>query len=86
MQNPNRLLSHLRHPQGGGDGEGGLTSVPRTERPGLLSSVPPGRVKAVAGHADYLVTKNIRHFPYKMYEHVRIVRIRTFLNALEKEE
>lgn len=38
---------------------------------------------AVAGNADYLVTKNIRHFPYKRYADVKIVRIRTFLNALE---
>lgn len=39
---------------------------------------------AVAGEADYLVTKNIKHFPYKQYEKVRIVRIRAFLNVLEK--
>jgi predicted nucleic acid-binding protein len=38
---------------------------------------------AVAGHADYLVTKNIRHFPYKTYEQVKIVRIRAFLHVLE---
>ncbi len=38
---------------------------------------------AVAGNADYLVTKNIRHFPYKNYENVRVVRIKKFLNALE---
>lgn len=38
---------------------------------------------AVAGNADYLVTKNIRHFPYKKYANVEIVRIRKFLNALE---
>jgi len=38
---------------------------------------------AVAGHADYLVTKNIRHFPPKNYEHVKIVRIRKFLSVLE---
>lgn len=40
---------------------------------------------AVAGHADYLVTKNIRHFPYKEYEAVKIVRIRQFLNVLETQ-
>ena len=39
---------------------------------------------AVAGHADYLVTKNIRHFPYKTYEQVKIVRIKTFLDVLER--
>ena len=38
---------------------------------------------AVAGHAEYLVTKNIRHFPYKIYEQVKIVRIRAFLSILE---
>ena len=39
---------------------------------------------AVTGHADFLVTKNIKHFPYKEYEGVKIVRIRAFLAALEK--
>jgi putative PIN family toxin of toxin-antitoxin system len=39
---------------------------------------------AVAGGADYLVTKNIRHFPRKAYAGVKIVRIRTFLQALEQ--
>lgn len=39
---------------------------------------------AVFGHADYLVTKNIKHFPHKTYQRVKIVRIRTFLDALEK--
>ncbi|MCB0110410.1 MAG: putative toxin-antitoxin system toxin component, PIN family [Caldilineaceae bacterium] len=38
---------------------------------------------AVEGNADYLVTKNIKHFPYKQYQGIRIVRIREFLNALE---
>lgn len=38
---------------------------------------------AVAGHADYLVTKNIRHFPYKTYEQIKIVRIKAFLHVLE---
>ncbi len=38
---------------------------------------------AVEGNADYLVTKNIKHFPYKRYYDVNIVRIREFLNALE---
>ena len=38
---------------------------------------------AVAGNADSLVTKNIRHFPYKNYESVKIVRIKKFLDTLE---
>ncbi|UCH93889.1 MAG: PIN domain-containing protein [Candidatus Aminicenantes bacterium] len=38
---------------------------------------------AVAGNADFLVTKNIRHFPYKIYGNVKIVRIKKFLNTLE---
>ena len=41
---------------------------------------------AVDGKADYLVTKNIRHFPPKEYQGVKIVRIRTFLAVLEKRE
>jgi uncharacterized protein len=41
---------------------------------------------AVDGKADYLVTKNIRHFPPKEYQGVKIVRIRTFLEVLEKME
>jgi len=41
---------------------------------------------AVAGKADYLVTKNIRHFPSKEYSNVKIVRIREFLKVLEKIE
>ena len=41
---------------------------------------------AVAGKADYLVTKNIRHFPPKEYARVKIVRIREFLKVLEKME
>ena len=39
---------------------------------------------AVSGRADYLVTKNIKHFPYKEYAGIKIVRIRTFLDVLEK--
>ena len=41
---------------------------------------------AVEGYADYLVTKNIRHFPPKEYQEVKIVRVRKFLKALEKTE
>jgi putative PIN family toxin of toxin-antitoxin system len=41
---------------------------------------------AVDGKADYLVTKNIRHFPPKKYQGVKIVRIRAFLDVLEKRD
>jgi putative PIN family toxin of toxin-antitoxin system len=41
---------------------------------------------AVVGNADYLVTKNIRHFPPKEYAGVKIVQVRKFLKALEKIE
>jgi putative PIN family toxin of toxin-antitoxin system len=39
---------------------------------------------AVAGGADFLVTKNLKHFPRKSYENVRIVNVATFLKELEK--
>jgi len=39
---------------------------------------------AVAGNADYLVTKNIWHFPAEEYAGVKIVRISRFLEVLEK--
>jgi len=38
---------------------------------------------AIAGNAEYLITKNIKHFPYKRFESVKIVRIREFLDILE---
>jgi len=41
---------------------------------------------AVAGNADYLVTKNIKHFPLKKYEKIRILKISKFLSVLEKIE
>jgi putative PIN family toxin of toxin-antitoxin system len=41
---------------------------------------------AVAGKADYLVTKNIRHFPPKEYSGVKIVKVSKFLKVLEKLE
>lgn len=41
---------------------------------------------AVAGNADYLVTKNIRDFPPKEYQGIRIVRIAKFLSVLEQIE
>lgn len=39
---------------------------------------------AVAAGADFLVTKNLKHFPRKSYDGVRIVNVATFLNELEK--
>ena len=41
---------------------------------------------AIAGNADYLVTKNIRDFPPKEYQGVKIVRIGKFLTVLEHME
>ncbi len=41
---------------------------------------------AVAGKADYIVTKNIRDFPPTEYQGVKIVRIAKFLNVLESME
>ena len=39
---------------------------------------------AVAGGADFLVTKNLKHFPRKSYSGVRILKVATFLKELEK--
>ncbi len=39
---------------------------------------------AVEGGADFLVTKNLKHFPHKLYNGVRIVNVANFLKALEK--
>lgn len=39
---------------------------------------------AVNGGADFLVTKNLKHFPHKSYSGVRIVKVSTFLKAIEK--
>ncbi len=41
---------------------------------------------AVSGKAAYLVTKNIRHFPWKEYSGIKIVRVREFLKVLEALE
>jgi len=41
---------------------------------------------AVAGNADYLVTKNSRHFPHTKYEDISILKISQFLSVLEKRE
>jgi putative PIN family toxin of toxin-antitoxin system len=40
---------------------------------------------AATGNAKYLVTKNIKHFPFKRYQEVEIVRVSKFLSQLEKE-
>ena len=40
---------------------------------------------AIDGEAEYLVTKNIKHFPFKRYQQVEIVRVAKFLSRLEKE-
>lgn len=40
---------------------------------------------AIVGQVDYLVTKNIRHFPYKSFQNVQIVKISKFLKVLEAE-
>jgi putative PIN family toxin of toxin-antitoxin system len=39
---------------------------------------------AVVGNADFLVTKNLNHFPHKSYQGVRIVKVAKFLKVLEK--
>jgi len=40
---------------------------------------------AVTGQAEYLVTKNTKHFPRKSYQNVRIVKVSQFLEELEKQ-
>ena len=39
---------------------------------------------AMVGGANFLVTKNLKHFPRKHYAGVRIVNVATFLTELEK--
>ena len=39
---------------------------------------------AITGKADFLVTKNLKHFPRKSYKNVRITNVATFLMELEK--
>ncbi len=39
---------------------------------------------ALAGGADFLVTKNLKHFPRKSYQGVRIINVAAFLKELEK--
>jgi uncharacterized protein len=39
---------------------------------------------AIEGNADFLVTKNLKHFPHKSYGAVRIVNVASFLKEIEK--
>jgi len=39
---------------------------------------------AMTGKADFLVTKNLKHFPKKSYQGIKIVKVSTFLRELEK--
>ncbi len=40
---------------------------------------------AMTGKAEYLVTKNTKHFPHKSYQGVRIVKVSKFLEELEQQ-
>ena len=40
---------------------------------------------AISSGADFLVTKNLRHYPAKEYQGVRIVTVGQFLTYLEKQ-
>ncbi len=40
---------------------------------------------AVIASADFLVTKNTKHFPAKRYQSVRIVTVSKFLDLVEKQ-
>lgn len=39
---------------------------------------------ALAAHADFVVTKNLKHFPRTSYQGVRIVNVAAFLKELEQ--
>ncbi|MDZ7291954.1 MAG: putative toxin-antitoxin system toxin component, PIN family [candidate division KSB1 bacterium] len=39
---------------------------------------------AIIGGANFLVTKNLKHFPRKSYQKVRIVTVAAFLKEIEK--
>jgi putative PIN family toxin of toxin-antitoxin system len=41
---------------------------------------------AVSSGADFLVTKNLRHYPAKEYQGVGIITVGQFLTYLEKQE
>ena len=38
---------------------------------------------AISAKADYIVTKNIKHFPRKEYKGIKIVKIKDFLKVIE---
>lgn len=40
---------------------------------------------AIIGNADFLVTKNLKHFPPKSFQNVRIVALAKILTELEKQ-
>lgn len=40
---------------------------------------------ALVSKADFLVSKNLKHFPRKSYQGIQIVKVSDFLKALEKE-
>ena len=39
---------------------------------------------ALVADADFLVTKNLKHFPKKSYQGIKIVKVAAFLRELEK--
>jgi putative PIN family toxin of toxin-antitoxin system len=39
---------------------------------------------ALVGEAEFLVTKNLKHFPRKFYHETKIVKVSAFLRELEK--
>jgi putative PIN family toxin of toxin-antitoxin system len=39
---------------------------------------------AMSGGADFLVTKNLKHFPRKTYQGIKIFKVSAFLSELEK--
>jgi predicted nucleic acid-binding protein len=39
---------------------------------------------AMTGKADFLVTKNLKHFPKKSYQGIKIVKVSAFLRELER--
>lgn len=39
---------------------------------------------AMTGKADFLVTKNLKHFPRKSFQGIKIVKVSAFLRELEK--
>ncbi|MBC8184811.1 putative toxin-antitoxin system toxin component, PIN family [candidate division KSB1 bacterium] len=41
---------------------------------------------AIAANAEYIVTKNIKHFPIKKYKGIKIVKIKDFLTVIEQNK